>query len=124
MEEIKKKVCEREKEHALIVQRVKEDVLLKRDVEKISRIFQMLSDPNRLSIVMALMKGDMCVYHLTEVCGATQSNISHQLRILRDNNIVRARRLGQNVEYSLADEHIREMVELGKIHLLCKADGE
>ena len=123
MKEVKKKFCEHEKEHALTVQRVKEDILLKSDVEKISRIFQMLSDPNSLSIVMALMKGDMCVYHLTEVCDATQSNISHQLRILRDNNIVRARRLGQNVEYSLADEHIREMVDRGKVHLLCKVDG-
>lgn len=124
MKGIKEKVCEREKEHALAVQRVKEDILLKSDVEKISRIFHVLSDPNRLNIVIALMKGEMCVYHLTEVCDATQSNISHQLRILRDNNIVRARRLGQNMEYSLADEHIREIVELVKAHLLCKTDGE
>ena len=120
----KKKVCEHEKEHALTVQRVKEDILLKSDVEKIAHIFHVLSDPNRLNIVMALMKGEMCVYHLTEVCDATQSNVSHQLRILRDNNIVRARRLGQNMEYSLADQHIRDIVELGKAHLLCGADKE
>ena len=120
----KKKVCEHEKEHTLTVQRVKEDILLKSDVEKIAHIFHVLSDPNRLNIVMALMKGEMCVYHLTEVCDATQSNVSHQLRILRDNNIVRARRLGQNMEYSLADQHIRDIVELGKAHLLCGVDKE
>lgn len=119
-----KRICEHEKEHLLAMQRVGEDVLSKNDVEKISRIFHVLSDPNRLSIVLALMKGEMCVYHLTEVCNATQSSVSHQLRILRDNNVVHAKRLGQNVEYSLADAHIREIVELGKAHLLCGADEE
>ena len=63
-----KRICEHEKEHLLAMQRVGEDVLSKNDVEKISRIFHVLSDPNRLSIVLALMKGEMCVYHLTEVC--------------------------------------------------------
>ncbi|MBQ8308871.1 MAG: helix-turn-helix transcriptional regulator [Clostridia bacterium] len=111
--------CDHEKEHALAVQRAKEDILMHEDVEKISRIFHMLADPSRLKIVLALMKGEMCVYHLTEVCDGTQSGVSHQLRILRDNKIVKAKRLGKNVEYSIADEHIREIVEMGKAHLLC-----
>ena len=111
--------CEREKEHAATVQRVKEDVMLVQDVEKISKIFQMLSDAGRLKIVLALLKGDMCVYHLTEICGGTQSGVSHQLRVLKDNKIVKSKRLGKFVEYSLADEHIREIVEMGKAHLLC-----
>lgn len=111
--------CEHKKEHELVVQRAKEDILSSEDVEKIARIFHMLADANRLKIVMALMKGDMCVYHLTEVCEASQSAVSHQLRVLRDNKIVKARRLGQSVEYSIADEHVREIVEMGKAHLTC-----
>ncbi|MBQ8686080.1 MAG: helix-turn-helix transcriptional regulator [Clostridia bacterium] len=111
--------CEHKKEHELVVQRAKEDILSPEDVEKIARIFHMLADANRLKIVMALMKGDMCVYHLTEVCEASQSAVSHQLRVLRDNKIVKARRLGQSVEYSIADEHVREIVEMGKAHLTC-----
>ncbi|MBO5240762.1 MAG: helix-turn-helix transcriptional regulator [Clostridia bacterium] len=111
--------CDREKEHALTVQRVKEDIMLTKDAEKVSKIFQMLSDAGRLKIVLALLKGDMCVYHLIEVCDGTQSNVSHQLRILKDNGIVKSKRLGKNVEYSIADEHIREIVEMGKAHLLC-----
>ena len=114
--------CEREKEHGLVVQRVKEDILTSSDVEKIAKIFHVLSDASRLKIVMALLKGDMCVYHLTEVCDATQSAVSHQLRILRDNNVVKAKRLGKEVEYSIADEHIREIVEMGKAHLTCDAE--
>ncbi len=121
---MKKRVCEHEQEHALTVERVKEDILSQKDVERVSTIFHMLSDPGRLNIVLALMKGEMCVYHLVEICGGSQSGVSHQLRILRDNNVVRARRLGQNVEYSLADQHIREIVELGKAHLLCQAHKE
>ena len=98
--------------------------MLSKDVEKISKIFHMLADAGRLKIVLALLKGDMCVYHLTEICGGTQSGVSHQLRVLKDNKIVKSKRLGKNVEYSIADEHIREIVEMGKAHLLCSANQE
>ena len=111
--------CEREKEHLASVQRAREGILAHTDVEKICKIFHVLSDPTRLKIVLGLMNGEMCVYHLTDVCDGTESGISHQLRILRDNGIVRARRFGKNVEYSIADEHVREMVELAMSHLSC-----
>ena len=111
---------EHKKEHEAVVQRAKENVLLPSDVEKIAKIFQVLADSNRLKIVFALMNGDMCVYHLTEVCESTQSAVSHQLRILRDNHIVKSTRLGRTVEYSLADEHVRQIVEMGKLHLQCR----
>ncbi len=110
--------CDREKEHSIAVQRVKEDIMLSKDVEKISKIFQMLADAGRLKIVLALLKGDMCVHHLIEVCDGSQSGVSHQLRVLKDSGIVKSRRLGKNVEYSIADEHIREIVEMGKAHLV------
>lgn len=112
-------VCGNEKEHAVTAQRARENVLASSDVEKMCAVFRMLADPTRMKIVHALMKGDMCVYHLTEVCDGTQSGVSHQLRVLRDNKVVRAKRLGQTVEYSIADGHIREMVELGLKHLAC-----
>jgi len=114
-----KTVCEREQDHKKVIQRIKEDVMLSSDVERIAKIFRVLADSSRLKIVIALLKGEMCVYHLTEICNSTQSAVSHQLRILRDNHIVKARRLGQTVEYSIADAHIREIIEIGKAHLLC-----
>lgn len=114
--------CDREREHAASVLRAKEGILASSDVEKISKVFQMLSDPSRLKIVLALMNGEMCVYHLTEVCGGSQSGVSHQLRLLRDSGVVRAKRIGKNVEYSIADDHVREIVEMGVKHLHC--DGE
>jgi ArsR family transcriptional regulator len=66
------------------------------------------------------MKGEMCVYHLAEVCDATVSGVSHQLRIMRDNGIVRAKRFGKNVEYTIADGHVYEMVAMALEHLKCE----
>ena len=93
------------------------------EVEEVCLVFRMLAEPMRMKIVLALLEGEMCVYHLTEACGGTQSGTSHQLRILRDNRVVKAKRLGQSVEYSIADEHIRNIVEMGLAHLHCKTEG-
>ncbi|MBR2646807.1 MAG: helix-turn-helix transcriptional regulator [Clostridia bacterium] len=117
-----KKVTCGKKEHEATMRRVKEGILASSDVEKVCKIFRMLSEPTRMKIVLALLKGDVCVYHLMEVCDGTQSGVSHQLRVLRDNGIVKAQRIGQNVEYSIADEHIREIVEMGLAHLQCAND--
>ncbi len=115
-----KKDCEREKEHEGIVARAKEGILLPSDVEKVCKIFHLLSDASRLKIVMTLLNGNLCVYHLTDVCESTQSAVSHQLRILRDNNIVKAHKKGKYVEYSLADNHVRGIIEMGIRHLHCE----
>lgn len=107
------------KEHEMIVARAKEGILSSSDVEKVSKIFHLLSEPSRLKIVLALLNGELCVFHLTDVCESTQSAVSHQLRILRDNHIVKGRRKGKFVEYSLADQHIKGIIEMGVQHLQC-----
>lgn len=114
--------CDKEQEHNAVALRAKERILLSSDVERVAKIFHLLSDPGRLKIVMALLEGDMCVYHLVGVCESTYSGVSHQLRTLKDNNIVKCKRVGQNVEYSLADMHVREIVEKGIAHLRCHAE--
>ena len=114
------KMREKQREHEITAQRAKESVLGENEIAQMCKVYQLLADPVRLKIVLALMVGDMCVGDLTEVCGVTQSGVSHQLRVLRDNNIVKCKRLGQKMEYTIADEHIREMVEMGKAHLACK----
>lgn len=82
-------------------------------------VFRMLSEPSRLKIVVSLMEGELCVYHILQAVGGTQSALSHQLRVLKDNRLLRARRVGQNVYYSLADEHVRQMVKMGLLHGEC-----
>lgn len=106
---MKKEMCENKKAYALSAA----------DVEDVCSIFRILSDPTRMKIVLGLLGGDMCVNHLMEFCGGTQSAISHQLRILRDNKIVKAKRMGQSVEYSISDSHVREIVEMGVAHIKC-----
>ncbi len=118
----KTNIYEKEKEHNVTAQRAREGVLSASDVEKVCNIFRVLADPTRMKIVLGLMNGDMCVNRLMEVCEGTQSGVSHQLRVLRDNKIVKAKRMGQNVEYSIADKHVREIVEMGVAHLNC-AEG-
>lgn len=111
--------CDHQKEHEAAVQRAKENILAVSDVEKICAVFRVLADPTRMGVLTALMQGEMCVYHLAEVTDSTVSSISHHLRILRDNNIVKAKRYGKNVEYSIADEHIHKIVRMGIDHLTC-----
>ena len=126
MNEIKKegkaseKACIFTCEHEISARRAKEKLVYSEDIEKICRIFHLLSEPSRMKIVLALRQGEMCVYHLAEICqDITFSGISHQLRILKDNGIVKARKLGKYVEYSIIDGHIFEIVQLALEHLAC-----
>ena len=89
----KKRVTENKKENSVVEQRAREGVLSTSDVEKVCIVFRILADPTRMKIVMGLMQGDMCVNRLLEICGGTQSAVSHQLRVLRDNKIVKAKRM-------------------------------
>ena len=83
-------------------------------------IFRMLGEPSRMKILMALLDGEACVYHIVKSCGGQQSAVSHQLRVLKDNKLVKARREGQNVLYSLADGHVEELIKIGSTHVNCK----
>lgn len=118
----KTNVCGHEQEHSVAVQRAKARILGAAESDRICAIFRVLADQTRVKIVLGLLEGDMCVYHLTELCGGTQSGVSHQLRVLRDNNIVKAKRIGQTVEYSLADEHVRKLLEISIEHLGCEGE--
>lgn len=117
---MKKQDCVFEKEHKQNLANALASMPSEEVVLEMSDIFRMLGEPSRLRIVLALMKGESCVYHLVEACGGTQSGVSHQLRVLKDNKIVKSRRAGQSVFYSIADEHILEMVAIGMEHVDCK----
>jgi ArsR family transcriptional regulator len=114
------KDCISKKEHEKLVASVKEGLLREETVYEMADIFRMLGEPSRLKIVLALMQGECCVYHLVEAVGGTQSGVSHQLRVLKDNKIVKSRRAGQSVFYSIADAHIVQMIEVAITHTDCK----
>lgn len=84
----------------------------------LAELFKVFGDSTRIRIISALMDGELCVYHLSEKLAMGQSAISHQLRILRSAGLVRPRREGKVVYYSLDDEHIEQIYGAGLAHIL------
>ena len=81
--------------------------------------FKVISEPSRLKIILALEGGELCVEHITEAVGGNQSAVSHQLKILKDNKIIKGRRQGQKMLYSVSDWHVLTMIGVAKEHLDC-----
>ena len=81
-------------------------------------LFKVFSDTTRIKILYSLMGGELCVADIAETIGATQSAVSHQLRILRANKLVRGRREGKQIWYSLDDDHVKKIIEMGLDHVL------
>ncbi len=96
---------------------VQERVLPLDTIEKVSRLFSALSDPTRLKILHALtVTKELCVCDLAVLAELSVSAVSHQLRLLRDRDLVRARRDGRMVYYSLADDHVATLMGTGVEH--------
>ena len=112
--------CNHEREHEEAAVRAKRNMPEQEQIISLATAFKAISEPSRLKILFALRQGEMCVYHITEAVGGTQSAVSHQLRILRDNNIIKSRRDGQNIVYSLADAHVVAVLSLACEHLNCQ----
>lgn len=86
----------------------------------LAELFKVFGDGTRIRIISALMDGEMCVFHLSEKLDVGQSAVSHQLRILRSAGLVRPRRDGKEIYYSLDDEHVEEIYAAGLAHILHK----
>lgn len=80
-------------------------------------LFKVFSDTTRIKILYSLMPGQLCVADIAEAANATQSAISHQLRILKAARLVKFQRDGKNVLYSLADDHVYTMLAQGMSHI-------
>ena len=80
-------------------------------------LFKVFSDTTRIKILYALMPSELCVADLAESIDATQSAVSHQLRILKTARLVKFRRDGKNVLYSLSDDHVYTMLAQGMTHI-------
>ncbi len=103
-------------EHALEVRRNR---LLADKAMSIAELFAVLSDPTRLQVVYALLcapSGELCVCDLAAGLGRDDTTISHQLRVLRNQQVVAKRKVGRVVYYRLTDEHIRLLFEIGMTH--------
>ncbi len=107
--------CEETLVHLDSVRQVQPEVLPTEKAQRMAEFFSALSDPHRLKLLSALAQQELCVCDLAAAVKMGESAVSHQLRVLRSQRLVKYRRQGRNVYYGLADDHIitlyREVAE-------------
>ena len=84
---------------------------------QLADLFKVFGDPTRIRILAILSKQELCVQDIADSLSMTQSAISHQLRILKQNKLVKSRREGKSIFYSLADDHVRTIINQGREHI-------
>ncbi len=94
----------------------RDSLLPDEDICDLADFFKVFGDSSRLKVLWALHQSELCVTHLAELLGMTAPAVSHQLKILRQSHLVRTRRDGKNIYYSLADDHVQRILELGLEH--------
>jgi len=98
---------------------LKVNALMPREEElyDLAELFKVFGDSTRIRILYVLFEAELCVCDLSEILKMTQSAVSHQLKILKTARLVKARREGKQVFYSLADDHVRTMIDQGREHI-------
>ncbi|HBD64819.1 MAG TPA: transcriptional regulator [Clostridiales bacterium] len=109
--------CDCDVLHEDVVNHVREQMPDRDDFTKLSEFFKMFSDGTRIQILWALECSEMCVCDLAVLLNMTKSAISHQLKSLRLSNLVKSRREGKVVFYSLADDHVKSILDQGFVHI-------
>ena len=99
--------------HENLLNIVNEKMLDETELYDLSELFKVFGDSTRIRILFVLFEAEVCVCDLAEALNMTQSAISHQLKILKQNKLVKSRREGKSVFYSLADDHVRTIISMG-----------
>lgn len=86
-------------------------------IDRVSNLYKVFSDRTRLRILNALLVSELCVNDISDVLEMSQSSISHQLKFLRDMKLVKDEKKGKSVYYSLMDNHIQKIIEIGVVHI-------
>lgn len=103
--------------HEETVRRVNEIMPGEEELFDLSELFKVFGDSTRIRILYVLFESDMCVCGIAELLGMTQSAISHQLAVLKKAKLVRYRREGKTIYYSLSDDHVRTILDQGMEHI-------
>ena len=90
----------------------------KETVDAIAELFKAFGDPTRVEILSLLLQQERCVGDIADGIGLSQSAVSHQLRLLKQLHLIKYRREGKNILYSLADDHVRTILEMGLEHVM------
>lgn len=109
--------CEDNVIHPALLKIVNEKMPEETELYDLAELFKMFGDSTRIRILFVLSEAEVCVCDLAEALNMTQSAISHQLKILKQSKLVKNRRDGKSIFYSLADEHVKSILELGLEHI-------
>lgn len=118
MEERKDEVCDGFEVHEDLLKIVNETLPEETELYDLAELFKVFGDSTRIRILFVLFEAEVCVCDLAKALNMTQSAISHQLRILKQNKLVKNRREGKSIFYSLADDHVRTIISMGREHIL------
>ncbi len=110
-------ICDIRVVHLDRVARARTEAIAENDMARLALTYKIMGDPTRLKIIMALRGGEMCVCDIAAFLGLSESAVSHQLRRLRESSLVRSRRDGQILYYSLDDNHVLDLVTVGLHHI-------
>ncbi len=109
--------CEATEVHNELLKIVNDTMPDETELYDLAELFKVFGDSTRIRILFVLFEAEVCVCDLAAVLHMTQSAISHQLRILKQNKLVKNRREGKSVFYSLADDHVRTIIAQGREHI-------
>jgi ArsR family transcriptional regulator len=110
-------ICDCNIIHQEAVDNTKKQMVDENILNKLAEFFKILGDTTRVKILFALDKNEMCVCDIANVLNMTKSSISHQLGTLRRSGIVKCRKVGKEVFYTLDDAHVKEVFEVGMEHI-------
>lgn len=117
MSEIELEQCDEIEVHEGLLKIVNETMPEETELYDLAELFKVFGDSTRIRILFVLFEAEVCVCDLAQVLNMTQSAISHQLKILKQNKLVKSRREGKSIFYSLADDHVRTMIAQGREHI-------
>ena len=109
--------CEEHEEHSELVERSRELLPQTTTLYELSDFFKVLGDSTRLGILFAIDGAPLCVCDIALALGMTKSAVSHQLKVLRQNRLVKYSKVGKNVFYELSDDHVRDIIEKALEHI-------
>ena len=113
----KETCCKEAHIHANLVHQIEHGMPDAQMIQSLAELYKVFGDETRIKILCALFQAESCVCGLAEAIGMTQSAVSHQLRILKQMKLVKNRREGKTVYYSLADAHIQSILNQGMEHI-------
>ena len=117
MAELEAVCCETIEVHEELLKIVEKTMPEETELYDLAELFKVFGDSTRIRILFVLFEAEVCVCDLAHVLNMTQSAISHQLKILKQSRLVKSRREGKSIFYSLADDHVRTMIAQGREHI-------